>query len=76
MAENTRGRVAGWGLTENEVYSPVLKIIDLQAASYWTCRYKSSVSFVPYITTDKFCGHRDNENVCEVQVLEILPLRS
>lgn len=66
MAEGLVGRVAGWGVTEKDVSSPVLKIIDLRAVNYWACKNKSESSFQPYITPDKFCAHRENENVCVV----------
>lgn len=72
VTEGTVGRVAGWGETESNVSSPTLKMIDLRAVGYDTCRNKTRDWFRPYITTDKFCAHGDNENVCVVRILQIL----
>ncbi|GAB0088146.1 Modular serine protease [Sergentomyia squamirostris] len=66
IPSNWVGRVAGWGLTENGVYSSVLKVLDLQTVDFRTCRDRSSDSFKNFITYDKFCaGNPDNSNVCE-----------
>lgn len=65
MATGTKGRVAGWGTTESESPSPVLKVIDLDAVDYSTCTKQSDPSFKPFVLVDKFCATRVNENVCQ-----------
>lgn len=69
MATGTSGRIAGWGVNEENTNSPVLKVIDLEAVDYNTCATKADRSFVPYILPDKFCATRMNENVCQVGML-------
>lgn len=62
----TTGRVAGWGLNENSVGSPVLKMIDLDAVDYNTCKNNVPKFFVPFVTPDKFCASLLSESVCQV----------
>lgn len=57
--------MAGWGITEENVSSAVLKVVDLEAVDYTTCSTKAEKSFLPYILPDKFCATRANENVCK-----------
>lgn len=66
MASGTTGRVVGWGVTEDNVSSSVLKVVDLEAVDHRTCKERAEKSFLPYILPDKFCATRANENVCQV----------
>lgn len=66
MANGTTGRVVGWGVTEDNVSSSVLKVVDLEAVDHRTCKDRAEESFRSYILPDKFCATRANENVCQV----------
>lgn len=57
--------MAGWGTTEGESPSPVLKVIDLDAVDYTTCTKMSEPTFKSFVLVDKFCATRVNENVCQ-----------
>lgn len=57
--------MAGWGINEENISSPVLKVVDLRAVDYETCLRESDSSFKPFILPDKFCATRENENVCQ-----------
>lgn len=65
MEGGTPGRVAGWGLNEDNVPSPQLKVIDLHAVDYRTCKREADPSFAQYILNDKFCASRAKANVCQ-----------
>lgn len=66
MPNGIIGLVAGWGLTEaNGNTSSELKVLNLPAVDYMTCKNRSDSSFVNYISDDKFCaGRLDGVNVC------------
>lgn len=66
VRQGISGRVAGWGLNENNENSPVLKVIDLEAVDYNTCAANAAKSFLPFILPDKFCASRLSESVCQV----------
>lgn len=60
------GRVAGWGLDEENKSSPFLKVLDIPTVDYNKCKLNSKPSFVPFIGVDKFCaGTALTENVCQ-----------
>uniref|UniRef100_A0A1L8DQQ0 Putative trypsin-like serine protease n=1 Tax=Nyssomyia neivai TaxID=330878 RepID=A0A1L8DQQ0_9DIPT len=62
---DVKGRVAGWGLTENEKPSDILKVVDLDTVSFHKCKRRSPLEFKNFITHDKFCaGNLLNYTVC------------
>lgn len=66
VVNGTTGKVAGWGLTENMAYSPVLKEANLMSMDYRTCIDNNHMSFHPFVTPDKYCAFGLNESVCVV----------
>lgn len=60
----------GWGVTEDDTSSSVLKVVDLEAVDHRTCKERAEKFFLPYILPDKFCATRANENVCQVSGFE------
>lgn len=56
VPSGTYGRVAGWGLEQsNGNPSDKLKTIELPVVDRIKCRKELSLSFRPFLTSDKFC---------------------
>ncbi|KAK7865595.1 hypothetical protein R5R35_012671 [Gryllus longicercus] len=59
------GIVMGWGYTENQTQSDTLRKATLPFVAFEICEKKVPPSFVPILTSDKFCAGYDNgTSVC------------
>ncbi|XP_014285958.1 coagulation factor IX [Halyomorpha halys] len=59
------GTIVGWGNTENNVTSELLRIAKLRFYDFQDCRSKSEKDFETFITADKICAGLGNDTIVQ-----------